>query len=123
MSHHFSSEELVKEIVKVFDNKKAIDITAIKIKDLSTIGDYFVVASGSNLSQVRALAEAVDEKLSSLGVEPKRIEGYQSCLWVLMDYYDVVVHIFNHETREFYSLERLWADAPKLDISGLLTKE
>ncbi len=123
MSHHFSSEELVKEIVKVLDNKKAIDITAIKIKDLSTIGDYFVVASGSNLSQVRALAEAVDEKLSSLGVEPKRIEGYQSCLWVLMDYYDVVVHIFNHETREFYSLERLWADAPKLDISGLLTKE
>ncbi|MEA5012576.1 MAG: ribosome silencing factor [Angelakisella sp.] len=123
MSHHFSSEELVKEIVKVLDNKKAIDITAIKIKDLSTIGDYFVVASGSNLSQVRALAEAVDEKLSSLGVEPKRIEGYQSCLWVLMDYYDVVVHIFNHETREFYSLERLWADAPKLDISGLVTKE
>ena len=123
MSHHFSSEELVKEIVKVLDNKKAIDITAIKIKDLSTIGDYFVVASGSNLSQVRALAEAVDEKLSSLGVEPKRIEGYQSCLWVLMDYYDVIVHIFNHETREFYSLERLWADAPKLDISGLVTKE
>ena len=123
MNQNFTSEELVKEIVKILDSKKAADITAIEIKDLSTIGDYFVVASGNSHTQVRALAEEVDEKLSAMGVEPKKVEGYQTCLWVLMDYYDVIVHIFNKETREFYSIERLWSDAPKMDLSGLLTKD
>ncbi len=118
-----SSEELVREIVKILDSKKALDITAIQIKDLSTIGDYFVVASGNSGAQVKALAEEVDEKLSALGIQPKRVEGYQTCLWILMDYYDVIVHIFNKETREFYGLERLWSDAPKMDVSHLLTED
>ncbi len=123
MNRPNSSEELVREIVKILDSKKAIDIAAIQIKDLTTIGDYFVVASGGSNTQVKALAEEVDEKLSALGVEPKRVEGYQTCLWILMDYYDVIVHIFNKETREFYGIERLWSDAPKMDISGLLTQD
>ena len=123
MNRPNSSEELVREIVKILDSKKAIDIAAIQIKDLTTIGDYFVVASGGSNTQVKALAEEVDEKLSALGVEPKRVEGYQTCLWILMDYYDVIVHIFTKETREFYGIERLWSDAPKMDISGLLTQD
>ena len=123
MNRPNSSEELVREIVKILDSKKAIDIAAIQIKDLTTIGDYFVVASGGSNTQVKALAEEVDEKLSALGVEPKRVEVYQTCLWILMDYYDVIVHIFNKETREFYGIERLWSDAPKMDISGLLTQD
>ena len=123
MNRPKSPEEMVREIVKALDSKKAVDITAIEIRDLTTLGDYFVVASGNSTSHVKALAEEVDERLSAMGVEPRRVEGYQTCLWILMDYYDIIVHIFNKETREFYGLERLWADAPKVDISGLLTQD
>ena len=123
MNRPNSPEEMVREIVKALDSKKAVDITAIEIRDLTTLGDYFVVASGNSTSHVKALAEEVDERLSAMGVEPRRVEGYQTCLWILMDYYDIIVHIFNKETREFYGLERLWADAPKMDISGLLTQD
>ena len=120
---NLTPEELMREIVTVLDRKKALDITALKIKDLSTIGDYFVIASGSSNTQVKALAEEVEDHLSKMGLEPKRVEGYQSALWILMDYYGVVVHIFYKETREFYSIERLWSDAPRIDIDDLLTAD
>lgn len=113
-------EQLVEKIVQALDSKQAVDITAMKISDLTTIGDYFVVASGNSNAQVKALAEEVENQLSKLGVEPKKVEGTQSALWILMDYYDVIVHIFYKETREFYSIERLWADAPKVDIEEIL---
>lgn len=116
-----TSTELTKTIVKILDNKKATDIVAAEIKGISTLGDYFIIASGTSNNQVKALTDELDERLSKdHGIEPKRIEGYQSAAWVLMDYYDVIVHIFHPETREFYSLERLWADAPKLDIEQLI---
>lgn len=117
---NLTPEQLVEKIVKVLDNKQALDITAMKIKDLTTIGDYFVVASGNSNAQVKALAEEVENQLSKLGVEPRKVEGAQTALWVLMDYYDVVVHIFYKETREFYSIERLWGDAPRLDIAEMI---
>ncbi|MPN35309.1 Ribosomal silencing factor RsfS [bioreactor metagenome] len=72
------------------------------------------MATGNSTTQVKALADAVDEKLSAQGLEPKRIEGYTSASWILMDYNDVIIHIFLKETREFYSLERLWGDAPEV---------
>ena len=116
-----TSLELTKGIVKILDNKKASDIVAAEIKGISTLGDYFVIASGTSATHVKALVDEIDERLSKdLGIEPKRIEGYQSASWILMDYYDVMVHIFHPETREFYSLERLWADAPKLDLSEII---
>lgn len=115
-----TSTELTKEIVKFLDAKKAQDITAIEIHRLTTIGDYFVVASGTSTTQVKALADEVDEQLGKMGLNPKRVEGYQTANWILLDYYDVIVHIFLDETREFYSLERLWADAPRMDLTGLL---
>lgn len=107
--------ERAKFIVKALDSKKGEEIKILHIGDLTTIGDYFVVVTGNSTSQVRALADEVDEKMSKEGLEPKRIDGYQSCQWILMDYYDVIVHIFLKETREFYALERLWADAPEVD--------
>lgn len=111
-----TSLETVQAAAKLLDSKKAADITAIEIKELTTIGDYFVIASGSSNAQVKALSDAVEEGLSALGLEPRRIEGYQSAMWVVLDYYDVIIHIFHQQTREFYSLERLWADAPRVEL-------
>ena len=112
---YMTALERAKFIAKALDNKKGEEIKILHIGDLTTIGDYFVVVNGSSTSQVRALADEVDEKMSKEGFEPKRIDGYQSCQWILMDYYDVIVHIFLKEAREFYALERLWADAPEVD--------
>ena len=115
------SLDLAKKIVSILDSKKATDIKAIEIKELSSLGDYFILASASNTSLTRALADEIDEKLSKeYGIEPKRIEGYQSATWILLDYYDVIVHIFYEETRDLYSLEKLWADGRELDISDII---
>lgn len=116
-----TSLELTKEIAKLLDSKKGINIKAIQVQELTSIGDYFVIASGSSVPQVKALSDEVEEKLSKLGLEPRRIEGYQTASWILLDYIDVIVHIFLEETRDFYSLERLWSDAPQIDLSGILT--
>ena len=104
------------EIAKLLDDKKAQDVRVLHIGTLTTIGDYFVVATGTSTVAVRSLCDEVEEKLSALGLEPKRIEGYQSSSWILMDYYDVIVHIFLKQTREFYDLERLWSDAPEVEF-------
>ena len=115
--------ELAKKVAGLLDAKKAKDVEAIEIKGLTTIGDYFVVASGSSASQTKALADEVEEKLSELGYEPKRVEGYQSAAWILLDYSDIIVHVFLQEAREFYSLDRLWADAPRVDLTDVLQKD
>ena len=117
-----NSEELVRSIVKTLDSKKGQDIVAINIRDLTTLGDYFVVASGNSNTQVKALAEEVEDALSKQGVEPKRVEGSETALWILMDYGDVIVHIFYKDTREFYGIERLWSDAPRMDLTQILTQ-
>ncbi|MCI8648752.1 MAG: ribosome silencing factor [Anaerotruncus sp.] len=111
-----TSIELANKIAQLLDSKKATDIMAIEIKDLTTIGDYFVIASSGSTTQTRALSDAVEEGLSALGLEPNRIEGYQAGMWVVLDYSDVIVHIFYEQTREFYALERLWADAPRVQL-------
>lgn len=116
-------EALVKEIVKTLDSKQGQDITAIKISDLTTLGDYFVVVSGNSNTQVKALAEEVEDVLARQGIEPKRVEGASSALWILLDYRDVIVHVFYKETRDFYGIERLWSDAPRMDLSGILSQE
>jgi len=112
--------ELSKKIAGILDNKKATDISVLEIGKLTALGDYFVVASADNTNHVRALSEEVEEQLMKLGFTPKRIEGQQTCTWVLMDYYDVMVHIFYQQTREFYALDRLWADAPRVDLTGIV---
>lgn len=117
-----TSLEQARKIVQVMDSKKAKDIRLIKIEGISSLRDYFVVASASNTTQVKAIADEVEDEMTKLGLEPNRVEGRQSAQWILMDYYDVMVHVFLDEARNFYNLERLWSDAPQLDISDLLTQ-
>ena len=117
-----TSLEQARKIVQVMDSKKAKDIRLIKIEGISSLGDYFVVASASNTTQVKAIADEVEDEMTKLGLEPTRAEGRQSAQWILRDYYDVMVHVFLDEARSFYNLERLWSDAPQLDISDLLTQ-
>ncbi|WP_040197493.1 ribosome silencing factor [Candidatus Soleaferrea massiliensis] len=117
-----TSLEMTRKIVSVLDSKKAVDIKTIDIQDLSILSDYFVVCSGTSSTQVKALADEVEDQLAALGIEPKRVEGYQTATWILLDYYEVIVHIFFTETRDFYQLERLWADGKQLDLDELLKK-
>ena len=111
--------ELTREIVKVLDNKKAIDIKAIGITEQTIVADYFVIASGTSNTHVNALRDAVDFKLSSNGVEPHHVEGHTGA-WVLMDYGSVVIHIFTDEGRNFYQLDRVWADAISMPVDEIL---
>lgn len=110
--------ELAREIVKVLDKKKAIDIKAIEITELSIVADYFIIASGTSNTHVKALADEVEYEMSQRGVEPSHIEG-RATGWILLDYGSVVVHVFTGESREYYNLERLWSDAATLDISDI----
>ncbi|MFT4142862.1 MAG: ribosome silencing factor [Mobilitalea sp.] len=105
-----NSKLMVKLAYEAMDEKKAEDIQVIEIKDISIIADYFIIANGTNSSQVDALVAAVSDKLGRNGFEPKRIEGVRSASWILMDYGDVVVHVFSKEDRLFYNLERIWRD-------------
>ena len=104
-----NSKELALSIAKFLDSKKATDLEVIQIGELTTIGDYFVVATASNTTLVKSLCEDLDEYLGRQGIEPKRIEGRSSAQWILMDYRDVIVHIFYAETRNFYSIDRVCA--------------
>lgn len=106
--------------VKALDSKKAEEITALKVGDLTILANYFVIASATSSTHVKALADEVEYQLQQKGVTPKSIEGMRSD-WVVLDYIDVVVHVFHKEAREFYQLERLWADGEKVDISDIIT--
>ena len=117
-----TQNEMLEKIITTLDKKKAEDIQAINIRDLTIIADYFIIANGNSTTQTKALADEVEYQLSQLGVEPTRTEGYTGSTWIILDYSDIVVHIFYKETREFYSLERLWSDGKQLDISKLITE-
>ncbi len=119
-----TSLEKAKAIVKILDEKKGRDIQLLEIKGLSTLGDYFILATGGSNTQVKALADDVDEEMhKQFDFHPIRIEGMQNAEWVLMDYEDVMVHIFQEEPRNFYNLERLWHDAPRVDLTDILIKD
>lgn len=106
---------LAKKAAGILDNRKAGRINVIKIEDISSLADYFVIANGESSTHVRALADELEEKLKEEGVMPARIEGYRSNSWVLLDYGSVVIHVFTQEARDFYDLDRLWADGIKVD--------
>ena len=107
---NMESKEMVRLACEAMEDKKAQDIKIIDIEKVSTLADYFIIASGTNRNQVQAMADSVSEKLGRAGVEPKQMEGYQTANWILMDYRDVVIHIFDEENRLFYDLERIWRD-------------
>lgn len=114
-----TSQELAKKAYEYIDEKKGIDIRIIDISKVSVIADYFIIAGGSNLRQIQTIADNVEEKLGKEGVTPKSIEGYQSSNWILMDYRDVIIHIFNQEDRLFYDLERIWMDGNTVEAADL----
>lgn len=112
--------DLMKNVVKTLDDKKAKDIKVLRIADISILCDYFVIATGTSSTQVKALTDEVEHRLSLQGIEPLRREGYQSASWILLDYGEVIVHVFYGDTREFYSLEHLWADGEQIEIDDLI---
>jgi ribosome-associated protein len=97
-------------------DKKAIDTIVLDLKDRSTITDYFVICSGENTAQIRAISEAIEKKFTEFSISPLGIEGLDFCRWVLMDYDDVIVHIFSKEARAYYEIERLWKDAQRIEL-------
>ena len=117
-----TSLEKAKNIAKILDKKKAIDIVGIETKELTVMSDYFIIASGTSNTHVRALADDVDDEMKKLGVEVDHIEG-RATGWILLDYNDVLVHIFQPESRQYYNIERLWNDAARVDLSDVLTED
>ena len=111
--------ELATLAARILDDKKGIDIKLLQVGDLTVLADYFVVASGTSNTHVGSLADEVEFKLGEAGVKPLRTEGAQTREWVLLDYGSVVVHLFYPESREFYSLEHLWADAQTVELPFL----
>ena len=112
-------QEMVSIACKAIDDKKALDIKVIDIREVSVIADYFVITSGSNLNQVQAIVDNVEEQLGRAGFEAKQIEGNRNSSWILMDYGDIIVHIFSKEDRLFYDLERIWRDGKIVDVADL----
>lgn len=109
-----TSKEIAETSAKLLSDKKASDIILLSIEHLTVIADYFVIASAKSTTQVKALGEHVEEKFSEMGLEPVRREGFSDGRWIVLDYGDVVVHIFHDEMRMFYCLERLWEDGNNL---------
>ncbi len=119
MAENKDIKELVKIIFQALDNKKSENIKIINISDISVMADYFIICSGDNKHQILAMQDAVEEALEKIEVIPKNIEGKNGDTWILMDYRDIVVHIFDSENRSFYDLERLWQDGQEVSLESL----
>ena len=115
-----SSLEIAGAVVKILDNKLAKDIKALKIDSKTIIADYFVICSGNSSTQIKTLADEVEYQLGVGALPYVRLEGTDSNEWKVVDCHDVIVHIFSDEAREFYKLEKLWADAEEINIADLL---
>lgn len=117
-----TEQQRLELIIKTLDSKRAEDIQAIKISDLTILADYFVIANGTSNTHTRTLADEVEFQLSQLGIEPQRREADTGNTWIILDYSDIIVHVFYKEARNFYKLESLWADGEQLDVSSLITE-
>ena len=113
------SKNMAKMAVEALEDRKGEDVHVIDISKISTLADYFVIASGTNINQVQALADNVQEKLGRAGHDTKNVEGYDSGKWILLDFGDIIVHVFDSENRLFYDLERIWRDGKLIDASTL----
>lgn len=113
------SVEMMKLAINALEDKKAEDIKVIDISEVSVIADYFIIAGGSNRSQIQALCDHVDENLGRAGYHLKQKEGYDSANWVLLDFGDIIVHIFDKENRLLYDLERIWRDGKPVELKNL----
>lgn len=111
-----SSRETALLCVRYALEKKAYDLLLIEIGESSSIADYFLICTGRSDTQVQAIAHGIEQNLAQIGIRPRAVEGREQCHWILLDYADVIVHIFLEETREFYDLERLWARSPVVTL-------
>ncbi len=112
--------EMAKLAISALEDKKAEDLKIIDISEVSVIADLFLIAGGSNRSQIQALCDSVEEKLGRAGYMVKQIEGYNTANWILLDFGDIIVHIFDKENRLLYDLERIWRDGKEITVDTLL---
>ncbi len=113
------SKEMAKLAYEAMADKKAQDIRILDISQISVLADYFLIASGSNKNQVQAMVDQVQESLHKAGYVPKQVEGYQTANWILLDYGDIIIHVFDEENRLFYDLERIWRDGSVITVEDL----
>ena len=113
------SKDRLKVIIDALQDKKAEDIRVIDISNVSVIADYFVIASGSNTNQIQAMVDNVEEEMFKAGFDDPKVEGYNTASWILLDYTDVIVHVFSEDDRAFYNIERIWRDGKEVDINSL----
>ena len=115
-----STLEKAQKAVMLLDSKKAADISLLKVGDLTILADYFVICTGNSNTQVRALADVVEDEFEKIDIKPLSKEGRDGFSWVILDYGDVIVHVFDREMREFYGLDKLWSDAEEIDIKDII---
>ena len=115
-------KEMALPLAQAMDSKKGKDIRVLETDGVTTLADYFVLCSGSSAPQLKALADAGEKAMKDHGILPHHVEGHRGGTWILQDYGDVVVHVFDKEARAFYDLDRLWADAKTVDLSDVLAQ-
>ena len=113
------AKEMARLAVEALEDKKAVDVRILNIEQISTLADYFIIASGTNRNQVQAMADNVEETLGKAGYQIRQTEGYQNANWILMDYGDLVIHLFDEENRLFYDLELIWRDGQEVGKDSL----
>ncbi len=118
MKEYISEEHLVNRIVELIQSKKGFDIKIFNLKGLASFADFFIICSADADVQVKAIADEIDKELRKEGVKSYHREGYNTLSWVLLDYFDAVVHIFKKDVRDFYNLEKLWGDAEITEIEN-----
>lgn len=116
-------EQIWQTAVNTLDKHKAEDIKVLEVSRITSIADYFLLASGGSANQVKSLSDYVEEELAKVGKTPLRNEGYQTGDWITLDYGDVLIHVFRREIRDFYDLERLWVDATDVDITPYMIQQ
>lgn len=110
-------DKILNTIYNAIDDKKGVNTRILDISAITTISDYFIVTSGNNYNQVRAIADNVEEELlKKHGMRPERVEGYNNGEWILLDYIDYVIHVFDREQRLFYNIERIWSDGKEIEV-------
>ncbi len=115
--------ELAEQIVKILDANKAGQIKLLRVNDQTVMTDYFVICTGNSNTHIKSLSGEIEFKLGEMGISPIGVDGYDSGIWIVMDYESVMVHIFNREQRDFFKLEKLWADAEDVSIENIVTED
>lgn len=118
-----AGRKMTRLAIAALEDKKAEDLSLIDISEVSVLADYFLIASGNNRNQVQAMADNVEEQLGRAGFTVKNVEGYQTGNWILMDYGDMIVHVFDRQNRLFYDLERIWRDGKQIDPEEFCKEE